>query len=64
MLLHDNVMLHGKRDSAGGQEGCFGSGKISRLDLIKLVDVILNNYLLGKQTAWPPILEEGRRQEY
>ena len=64
MLLHDNATLHGKRDSAGGQEACFGSEKISRLDLIRLVGVILNNDLLGTETAWPPTLGEDRRQEY
>lgn len=41
----------------------FGSGKIPRLDLIKLVDVILNSYF-WKTAVWPPILGEGRGQDY
>ena len=44
VLLHDDVMLPGRRDFAGGQRASLRTGQNPRLDPIKLVDVILNNY--------------------
>lgn len=46
-------MLHDKKDFVGGQAASFGLRKIPRLDLTKLVDVILNNYSLGSELLGP-----------
>ena len=59
VLLHDDVMLPGRRDFAGGQRASLESGKIPRLDPIKLVDVILNNYFQEEICLAP---SPGRRE--
>lgn len=53
VLPHDDVMLHDRRGFAGSQRASFGSGKIPRLDLIKLADMNLNTYIFEASCSAP-----------